>query len=163
MQKHQMSVSDQITLTLGVLLFFSLIMIFVGVMATDQTRDKIAAFAAEGAVAAGRIVGKHIDIVRPTQGAIHVYWLDVAFATADGVARKDSAEVANTVFDRTSVGQDVEVTYVRSKPEWFYLPGGAPTARDVSMMQGMFQWGIMASVFFFISLIGWLVAQRFAV
>src|SRR5215510_7334918 len=56
------------------------------------------------------------------------------------VARK-SINVANTVYDRDAVGSQVPVTYVKSKPEYFYIPGTEPTQRDVGISDAMFKYG----------------------
>jgi hypothetical protein len=52
------------------------------------------------------------------------------------------------------------VTYARSNPAWFYVPGGEPTARDAGIMDGMNRYGMIASVLFAGGLLGWIVWSR---
>jgi hypothetical protein len=58
------------------------------------------------------------------------------------------------VHDRYDVGSRVPVTYVKSRPEYFYIPGAEPTARDVGIADGMFRYGAIASAVFLAGLIG---------
>jgi hypothetical protein len=158
---NALSKNSQVGLALGVLLVFSVIFTFVGHMAADETRQKMAAFAAEPVVAAGTIVQKRIDSVRPTAGGIiWVYWLDVRFTSQDGTTFNQSIEVANSIWDRYETGDLVQVTYARSNPAWFYVPGGEPTARDAGTMDGMNRYGMIASVLFAGGLLGWIVWSR---
>src|SRR4051812_9878126 len=102
MQKTQLSVHQQIVLTLAVLMFFSLAVTFAGYMAIGQTREKITGFASNGAVASGVVTKKYTNIVGP--GRTNVHWLDLTFTTANGVLRSDSINVVNTIHDRYQVG-----------------------------------------------------------
>ena len=147
MQKHKLSARGQVGLVLCTMLFFSIAITIAGYMATGQTREKIADFAADGATANGTITDKYIHVVKGTW----VYWLDVSFKMKDGRTHRGSEEVVDTIYDRFKVGQRVPVTYVRSKPEWFYVPGDAPTARDVATAQGMFQYGLIVSLLLLIA------------
>jgi hypothetical protein len=156
----QLSMNAQIGLVLGILLFFSMIMTFAGFMAAKEVRQKMAAFASEGVVVTGTITKKRIDSVRPTAGGIWVYWLELSFKTEDGATRNDSTEIANSIFDKYDVGDPVQVTYVRSRPAWFYVPGAAPTQRDAGIMAGMQKWGVVATVVFAVGLVGWFFTNR---
>jgi Protein of unknown function (DUF3592) len=157
---NALSKNAQVGLALGVLLVFSAIFTFVGHVAADETRQKMAAFAAEPVVATGTIAQKRIDSVRPTAGGIWVYWLDVRFTIQDGTTLNQSIEVANSTWDRYETGDPVQVTYARSNPAWFYVPGGEPTARDAGIMDGMNRYGMIASVLFAGGLLGWIVWSR---
>jgi len=157
---NQLSITAQIALVLGSVLFFSIIMTLVGFLAANQERQKIAAFVSEPVVVTGTITSKRIDSVRPTAGGIWVYWLDVAFRTEDRSTRNQSTQVANSIFDRLQVGGPVKVTYVRSKPEWFYVPGDEPTERSVSMSVGMQKYGTIAGIVSALGLIGMLFKGR---
>jgi hypothetical protein len=84
----------------------------------------------------------------------------VTFTSADGIARTLSANVANSIYDRYAVGSPVKVTYVRSKPEWFYLPDGEPTQRDAVVFDGMLQYGAGAAVLCAMALLGVLFHRR---
>jgi hypothetical protein len=155
MQKTQLSMPQQIVLVLSVLLFFSVALTIAGYMAGGQEREKIAGFASDAAVASGTVAKKYIHTVGP--GRTMVHWLDLTFRTADGVSRTQSVTVANTIYDRYQVGGAVQVTYVKSKPEYFYIPGTQPTERDVAMSDGMFKYGAIASVVFLVGLVGFLL------
>jgi hypothetical protein len=113
-------------------------------MAGAETRAKLAAFASDGAVVTGAVTRKDIHIVGKARTWVH--WLDVSFTSADGVARSLSANVANTIYDRYAVGSPVQVTYVKSRPEWFYVPGGEPTSRDAAIFDGMLLYGVLAAI-----------------
>jgi hypothetical protein len=156
----QLSMNAQIGLVLATLLLFSIIASFAGFMGANEVRQKMAAFAADPVVVTGTITQKRIDSVRPTAGGIWVYWLDVAFKTQDGSTRRESTQVANSIFDKYEVGDPVQVTYVRTKPEWFYVPGGAPTARDAGIMAGMQKYGGIAGLMSVVGLVGWFFTSR---
>lgn len=154
MQKMQLSVRGQIALGLAVSLIFSLIFVFVGYMASHQERGKMAAFASDGAVTTGTIARKYIHVIR-SAGSVWVYWLDLSFRSRDGAAHTASEEVANTIYDRYQVGDPVQITYVKSKPEWFYVPGDAPSRRSIDNSAGMNVvgiWGAILSAFGLVAL-----------
>src|SRR5262245_49474407 len=113
MPKTQLSARDQITLTLGCLLFFAIALTISGYMAGSETRAKLSAFASEGLVVTGTVTDKHINIVG--KGKTWVNWLEVKFVSADGTPQSFSANVANSIYDRYAIGSPVQVTYVRSK------------------------------------------------
>jgi hypothetical protein len=144
MAKTQLSMTAQVGLVLGVALLFSIILTVVGFLATDEIRQKMTAFASDGVMVAGTITDKRI--VRTTKSGIWVHWLDLTFKTEDGSTRNQSTQVANTIYDGYRVGGPVQVTYVRSKPDWFYVPGGEPTERDAGIMSEMHKYGAMAAV-----------------
>ena len=158
MQKTQLSMSQQVVLVLAVLLLLSIGVTIGGYMAGAQEREKIAGFASDAAVANGTVTKKYVHVVGP--GRTWVYWLDLSFMAADGGAHTQSVNVANTIHDRYQVGSPVRVTYVKSKPEYFYIPGTEPTARDVAMSDGMFRYGAIASVMCLVGLLGFLFSGR---
>jgi len=158
MQKSQLSTNQQVILVLAVLLLLSIGVTIGGYMAGGQEREKIAGFASDAAVANGTITKKYVHVVGP--GRMWVYWLDLTFTAADGVSHSHSVNVANTIHDRYQAGSPVRVTYVKSKPEYFSIPGTEPTARDVAMSDGMFRYGAIASVMSLIGLLGFLFSGR---
>jgi hypothetical protein len=158
MKQTELSVAQQIALSLSVLLLLSVGVTIAGYMAGMQDREKIAGFASDTATATGIITKKYINSVGP--GRVWVYWLDLTFETQDGVSRPSSINVANSVYDRYPVGAHVPVTYVKSKPEYFYIPGTEPTQRDVGMSDGMFKYGAVASAVFLAGLIGFFFLSR---
>jgi hypothetical protein len=145
MQKMQLSVRAQIALGLAFVLIFSLVFVFVGTMASNQESQKMAAFASDGAVAAGTITKKYVHVIR-SAGSVWVYWLDLSFRSHDGATHNESEEVANTIYDRYQAGDPVQVTYVRSKPEWFYVPGDEPSQRSIDNSAGIHVVGIYGAI-----------------
>jgi hypothetical protein len=154
--KSQLSLKAQAGVCLGVLLFFAIALTIAGFAASNQTRQKMAAFAADGATVTGTITNKYIHSVSRNW----VYWLDVTFKGQDGKYRYQSANVANTIYDRLGIGGPVRMTYVKSRPEWFYVANDAPTDRDVAISEGMFRYGIVASLLLLIALIVFLMWNR---
>ena len=128
MKKTELSVAQQIALSLSVLLLLSVGVTIAGYMAGMQDREKIAGFASDAATATGIITKKYINSVGP--GRVWVY------------------------------GARVPVTYVKSKPEYFHIPGTEPTQRDVRMADGMFKYGAVASAVFLAGLIGFFFLSR---
>ena len=158
MPKTQLSTRDQITLTLGCLLFFAIALTISGYMAGSETRAKLSALASEGVVVTGTVTDKHINVVG--KGKTWVHWLEVRFAGADGTPRTFSANVANSIYDRYAIGSPVQITYVRSRPEWFHVPGAEPTQKDAAIFDGMLQYGAGAAVLLLFGLIGFLCTGR---
>jgi len=158
MKKTELSIAQQIVLCILVLLLLSVGLTIAGYMAGAQERDKIAGFASDAATATGTVTKKYIHSVGP--GRVWVYWLDLSYVTLDGVSRASSINVANSIYDRYAVGSQVPVTYVKSKPEYFYVPGAEPTQRDVGISDAMFKYGSVASAVFLIGLIGFLFLGR---
>jgi len=154
--KSQLSMKAQVGLCLGVLFFFALILTVVGFAASNQTRQKMAAFAADGATVTGTITNKYIH----SASRNWVYWLDVTFKGQDGKYHYQSTNVPNTIYDGLTIGGPVQVTYAKSNPEWFYVAGDAPTDRDVAIFEGMFRYGIIATLMLLIALLVFLVWNR---
>jgi hypothetical protein len=84
----------------------------------------------------------------------------LTFKTEDGSTRNQSTQIANSIFDRYRVGGPVKVTYARSKPEWFYVPGEEPTGRNVGMSVGMKKYGAIAGIFSALGLVGLFFKNR---
>jgi len=154
----QLSIRDQALLVLACALIFSIAIAAAGYLGAGQTRDKIAAFAADGAVADGVVTGKRVDMVMASKAS--VYWLQVAFKTDQGADRLDSLVVANSIYDRYAVHDPVPVSYVRSRPDWFYVPGAEPTTRDAGICDGMFKYGAVAGVASLLGLVDLFSAGR---
>jgi hypothetical protein len=142
----QLSVTAQVGLALATLLLFSAIATIVGYLAQTEVRQKIAAFASEPVEVSGTVTNKRIDIVRPSNGGIWVYWLQLEFKTEDGSTLNQSIQVTDTVFNQYQVGGQVPVTYVKSKPEWFFVPGEQPTERSARIMSAMQNYGFAAAI-----------------
>jgi len=158
MKKTELSIVQQIVLSLAVLLLLSVGLTIAGYMAGAQDREKIAGFASDAATATGIVTKKYIHSVGP--GRVWVYWLDLSFVTQDGASHASSINVANSIHDRYEVGSRVPITYVKSKPEYFYIPGTEPTQRDVGIADGMYKYGAIASAVFLAGLIGLFFISR---
>lgn len=154
--KSQLSAKAQIGLCLGVLLFFSIALTIAGYMAANQTSARMTAFASDGATVTGTITKKYIHSVTKNW----VYWLDVRFTSADGVMHNVSANVPNSIWYNYDAEGPVQVTYSRSNPQWFYVAGDAPTRREAGISNGMFEYGLIASLFIAIVLVAFLFWNR---
>jgi hypothetical protein len=152
MKKTELSIAQQIALSLVALLLLSVGVTIGGYMGGAQDRDKIAGFASDAATTTGTVTKKYIHSVGP--GRVWVYWLDLSYVTQDGLSHASSINVANSIHERYDVGSRVPVTYVKSKPEYFHIPGTEPTQRDVGIADGMFRYGAIASAAFLAGLIG---------
>jgi hypothetical protein len=150
MQETEFSPKGKIGLVLGVLLIFSLIFAFVGSKASDQESEKMAAFASDGAVTTGKVTDMYIHVV----AKVWVYWIDVEFKTQSGATQKGSVNLANSLYDRLKIGSPIQVTYVKSNPDWFFVPGTEPTSRSIEQSEGMSKFGLIASVVFGVGLLG---------
>lgn len=149
MPKSKLSMKEQVGLCLGVLLFFSIALTIAGFAGSSQTRQKMAAFAADGATVTGTITDKYIHNVSRNW----VYWLDVSFKATDGKIHRESTNVVNTIYDGLEIGGPVQVTYVKSNPAWFYVVGDTPTDRDISISEGMTTYSIIAGILLSIALV----------
>lgn len=158
MKKTELSISQQVVLCLSVLLLLLVGLTIGGYMAGGQERDKIAGFASDAATTTAVITKKYTHTVGP--GRVSVYWLDLSFTTLDGVSHASSINVPDSIHDHYHVGNPVPVTYVKSRPEYFYIPGTEPTQRDVGISDAMFKYGAIASVACLAGLIGLLFLVR---
>jgi hypothetical protein len=129
-------------LTLAGVLVISLVALVYGYASAKTTRQKIAAFASDSVVATGVVTNWQItNLARSPE-----YWLDLKFKTQDGSTREASANVGKPVFDSHKIGGPVQVTYVKSKPEWFYVEHEVPSERQAVALDWMFRLGALASL-----------------
>jgi hypothetical protein len=131
--RRKLTAKETVLLVLGCALFFSTVFAIVGPLASQQTRDAIAAFATDGATATGKVIGKEFKNVAVSRAPI--WRLNIEFQTDKGEHIQDWPLVANTIYDRYNVGDPVRVTYVRSHPQSFYIPGGEPKAGDITTFE----------------------------
>ena len=116
--------------------FFMLIFSF-------DTRQKADAFAREGTVAQGVVLDKSWTYKFNT--AYHN--LHVRFVDLNGTERKKWVQTHPLVFERVRVGGPVAVTYLRSKPETFFLADDAPTAKGATgFAYGALASGVVAAI-----------------
>jgi hypothetical protein len=129
-------------LILASLLALSLFATVFGYRSAQEARQKMAALAADSAVATGVVTNWEItNVARSPE-----YWLDVTFQAQDGTTRKVSANVQEGVFDHFKIGSSVQVTYVRSRPEWFYVGDEVPTDKQAVGLDWLFRLGALASL-----------------
>jgi len=108
-----------------------------------DTRAKVSAFASEGTVAQGVVLDKAWSYKAST--ARHN--VQVRFVDGDGIERTSWTETHPLVYDRLSVRGPVRVTYLRSKPQTFYLLDDAPTsARATGFVYGAIGCGLIAMI-----------------
>src|SRR5215510_15834210 len=114
-----------------------------------DTRAKVSAFAREGTVAQGVVLDKLWSYKTSTAS----YNVQVRFVDLDGIERTSWTQTHPLVFERLSVRGPVRVTYLRSKPQTFYLLDDAPTSgRATGFVYGAIGCGLIAvilSVFVF--------------
>jgi len=108
-----------------------------------DTRAKAAAFAREGTVAQGVVLDKTWSYKASTAS----HHVQVRFADLDGIERTTWTQTHPLVYGRLSVRGPVEVTYLRSKPQTFYLSDDAPTAsRATGFIYGALACGLVTVV-----------------
>jgi hypothetical protein len=132
-ERRNLTPKESLLLILGCALFFSTVFAIVGPLASQQTSDNIAAFAADGATATGKVTGKTFKNEAVSYAPI--WRLEIEFKTAKGEDIQDSPLVGNTIYDRYNIGDPVRVTYVRSHPQRFYIPGTEPKAGDTKTLE----------------------------
>ena len=132
-ERRSLTPKETLLVVFGAGLLFSTAFAITAPLASQQTRDEIAAYATDGATATGKVTGKEFKNVVVSHAPI--WRLDVAFKTAKGEDVQDSPLVTDTVYDRFNIGDPVRVTYVRSHPYWFYIPGGEPKAGDIGTFE----------------------------
>lgn len=93
-----------------------------------DTRQKVSAFAKEGIVTQGVVLDKAWSY---RAGATY-HHVQVRFVGPDGVERTDWTQTHPLVYDRLSVRGPVRITYLRSKPQTYYLPDDAPTLEQTT-------------------------------
>jgi hypothetical protein len=105
-----------------------------------DTRAKAAAFAREGTVAQGVVLDKAWSYKASTAS----HNVQVRFADLDGVERTSWIQTHPLVYERLSVRGPVSVTYLRSKPQTFYLSDDAPTSgRATGFVSGALACGVI--------------------
>src|SRR5262249_10954090 len=116
--------------------------LFAAVWSLD-TRAKVSAFAREGTVAKGTVLDKAWSYKASTAS----YNVQVRYTDADGNERTTWTQTHPLVFERLSVRSPVAVTYLRSKPQTFYLADDAPTAaRATGFIYAALACGVMTVI-----------------
>jgi hypothetical protein len=129
-------------LILASLLVISLIATVYGYTSAATMRQKMTAFAADSVTTTGTVTNWQITNVARSPD----YWLDISFASKDGATHNVSASVDKPLFDNQKIGGSVEITYVRSRPEWFYVADEAPSDKQAAGLDWLFRLGALASL-----------------
>jgi hypothetical protein len=79
-------------------------------------------------------------------GNTQFYDLEASFTTADGSKHKQSFRIPPAIYNRYSLGGSVPVTYVKSKPWLFYIPGAEPDEGSIATLRTMGHWFLGASI-----------------
>src|SRR5215469_6154657 len=128
-------ISDWIGPCLIGLLTFSLLLTVAGLIASYGAEREMNAFASDSGTVSGVVSDKYIrDTSRNVANWLNVHSvarkeehvLDVRFQTEDGKFHSVSADVSDAIYDLSRIGNPIKVTYVRSRPEWFYVADEAP-------------------------------------
>jgi len=114
-----------------------------------DTRAKVSAFAKEGMVTQGVVLDKTWSYKAGTAS----HNMQVRFVDLDGVERTTWIQTHPLIYERLSVRGPVTVTYLRSKPQTFYLSNDAPTVeRATGFVYGAIGCGVIAVILFVIVL-----------
>src|SRR5262249_32757894 len=111
-----------------------------------DTRAKVSAFASEGTVAQGVVLDKNWSYKASTAS----HNVQVRFVDVDGTERTSWTQTHPLVYERLSVRGPVKVTYLRSKPQTFYLLDDGPTsARATGFVYGAIGCGLITVILSF--------------
>src|SRR5262249_16440746 len=92
----------------------------------------------------GTITRKFTEVMN---GSPRYYDLEASFTASDGSKQKRSFRIPPAIFNRYSLGSSVPVTYVKSKPYLFYIPGAEPEeTSNLETMRTMDNWFFGASI-----------------
>jgi hypothetical protein len=139
----RLSLLGSVVLCLGVAFVLSLVAVGAGYMAQQQGRERLADFAADSVAGAGTVSRKFTEVMN---GNTLFYDLEASFTAADGSKQKQSFRVPPAIYNRYSLGGSVPVTYVKSKPWLFYIPGAEPDDGSIATMRTMGNWFLGASI-----------------
>ena len=108
-----------------------------------DTRAKVSAFAREGVVAQGVVLDKAWSYKASTAS----HNVQVRFVDLDGIERTTWTQTHPLVYERLSARGPVRVTYLRSKPQTFYLSDDAPTlGRATGFVYGAIGCGVISLI-----------------
>jgi hypothetical protein len=144
-----LSVRDQIIVSVGAMLVLSLFLTFGSYMAGLQTRQTAHTLATEGVAVNGEITNKVERFGGIVNGPKYTWWLDVAYTTRAGETVTKTIGVDESVYDRTSIGP-IRVTYIKSEPKVFFIPGVFDSMNhsdaDAGVVDDMTYYGVMVSI-----------------
>src|SRR5262249_61862717 len=107
-------------------------------------RERLADFASDSVTGTGIITRKFTEVM--TASPLY-YDLEASFTAADGSKHKQSFRVPPAVYNRYSLGSSVPVTYVRSKPYLFHIPGAEPDGSNLEALRTIHKGSVAASGF----------------
>jgi len=154
---------ESVVLCLGAAFVFSLLLVGAGHMAQQQQRERLADFASDSVGGAGIITRKFTEVMN---GNTLYFDLEASFTAADGSKHKQSFRIPPAIYNRYSLGSSVPVTYVKSKPYLFYIPGAEPDDSNLDALRTMHNWfvgaGILLGIGFLVGLCLALMARKSA-
>jgi hypothetical protein len=114
-----------------------------GYMAQKQQRERLAAFATESATTTGVVTKRSVEVMN---GNTQFWDLEVQFTAPDGAQHTQEFRVPQAKFDQYGDGAPIPVTYVKSDPSLFSIPGGELNPGDVPLLGMMWKIGAAAAV-----------------
>jgi len=141
--QRKLSTLESIALCLGVAFMLSLLAVGGTYMAQQQERQRLADFASDSQAGTGIITRKFTEVMN---GNTRFYDLEASFTAADGANHKQSFRVPQAIYNRYGLGNSVPVTYVKSKPYLFYIPGAEPDDGNSEALRTMHKWFFGASI-----------------
>src|SRR5262249_21986282 len=130
----KLSTLESVVLCLGEAFVFSLLLVGAGYMAQQQQRERLADFASDSVADTGIITRKFTEVMN---GNTLYYDLEASFTAADGSKHKQSFRIPPAIYSRYGLGSSVPVTYVKSKPYLFYIPGAEPDDSNLQALRTM--------------------------
>jgi hypothetical protein len=141
--RTKLSTLQSVVLCLGVAFLFSLLLVGGSYMAQQQECQRLADFASDSTAGTGIITRKFTEVMT---GNTLFYDLEASFTAADQSTHKQSFRVPPAIYSRYALGNSVPVTYVKSKPYLFYIPGAEPDDNNSQALRTMQNWFFGASI-----------------
>ena len=135
-------ITDHIGACLVGLLIFSLLLTVTGFVVSWEAKRQLNAFALESRSVTGVVSDKYGRTFAGTK----TYFVAVSFRLQDGSLSSGSTEVTDAIFDRSQTGNPIRVTYVQSRPDWFYVGDDGPSNHDAVVFTGIFRYAIIGSL-----------------
>lgn len=139
----KLSKLESVVACLAAAFMLSLLLVGGTYMAQRQERQRLADFASDSAAGTGIITRKFTEVMN---GNTLFYDLEASFTATDGSTHKQSFRVPPAIYGRYSLGGSVPVTYVKSKPYLFYVPGAEPDDSNSQALRTMHNWFFGASI-----------------
>jgi hypothetical protein len=135
--------------TAGACLLLALIPLVAGYVRAHQVRADAVAFAAEGVETTGKVLNKTSEFVRNSQR----YTIYFEYKGPSGVTYQESEVLpGSTSYDGYRIGGPITLTYLRSRPDHFYLPVYTPGERYAHIFDVFFYIGLAGTL----ASLGWM-------